>query len=470
MVSRREFLVGSAALGVAGMAAYATPLAKNLFLPPKNNYILTAQQSEWGFGGHVANPAKIFSYQKNQPVPLIRMQQGQSFRALLKNHLAEPTTIHWHGIRLPNAMDGVPYLTQEPVYPNEEFTYQFTPKDAGTYFYHSHFNSLAQLGQGLAGMIIIDEEKKPDFDHDIALNLRDWRLDAAGKYQTFLEPKTAAKAGTFGQLKTANWQVKPHYNVKPNSLVRLRILVSDVTRIFKLIVRDSSNPEAKAKIIAIDGNPIEDIRDMGREWIGPGMRMDIAILMPDEGQTVELVNTSTNKPWVVARLNSQGVSQKRVWQDLKPLPQNPIAPLNLKGAEIKKFEFSASSGEQENLGINCAASDYIFWAINKVAIGHLDPNSSSMRPTASLKLGKTYIFEFTNVTPQTHPIHLHGFFFRVLSSSKRKIIPHWADTSLIRPKETVRVAFNADTVGNWLMHCHILEHQKTGMTGFINVS
>ncbi|MBL1242492.1 MAG: multicopper oxidase domain-containing protein, partial [OCS116 cluster bacterium] len=242
MVSRREFLVGSAALGVAGMATYATPLAKNLFLPPKNNYILTAQQSEWGFGGHVANPAKIFSYQKNQPVPLIRMQQGQSFRALLKNHLAEPTTIHWHGIRLPNAMDGVPYLTQEPVYPNEEFTYQFTPKDAGTYFYHSHFNSLAQLGQGLAGMIIIDEEKKPDFDHDIALNLRDWRLDAAGKYQTFLEPKTAAKAGTFGQLKTANWQVKPHYNVKPNSLVRLRILVSDVTRIFKLIVRDSSNP------------------------------------------------------------------------------------------------------------------------------------------------------------------------------------------------------------------------------------
>lgn len=470
MVSRRQFLAGGAALGVAGVTTLAVPYAKKLFSSPKLNYVLKAQQSEWGFHGHIPVAAKIFSYQKNHPTPIIRMQQNQPFKALLQNSLAEPTSIHWHGIRLPNAMDGVPYLTQEPVYTNDEFLYEFTPKDAGTYFYHSHYNSLAQLSQGLGGLIIVDEHKKPDFDHDIALNLRDWRLTDEGKYQNFLEPRTAAKAGTFGSLKTANWQVSPNHIVKPNSLVRLRILVSDVTRIYKLIIKDSSNPQAKAKIIAIDGNPIDDIRAMQREWIGPGMRMDIAILTPDEGQTVELVNTSTNKPWVVASFTSQGQSQKRQWQDLKPLPQNPIEPLNIQGAEIKKFEFSASSGKQEDLGISCVSADYIFWAINKTPIGHLDPNSTSLRPTASLKLGKTYIFEFTNITPHTHPIHLHGFFFRVLSSTKRKIIPHWADTSLIRPKETVRVAFKADTVGNWLMHCHILEHQKTGMTGFINVS
>lgn len=470
MVSRRQFLVGSAALGAAGLSTIAVPQARNLFLPPQTNYILTAQQSKWNFGGAIPKPASIFSYQKNTPTPILHAQQGQPFRAVLKNALAEPTTIHWHGIRLPNAMDGVPYLTQEPVYPNDEFVYEFTPKDAGTYFYHSHFNSLAQLGQGLSGMLIVNETTKPNFDHDIPLNLRDWRIDETGNYQTFLEPKTAAKAGTFGQLHTVNWQVEPSYTVKPNSLVRVRILVSDVTRIYKLMVKDANGGNVPAKIIAIDGNPIDNIRDMQREWLGPGMRMDIAIVMPDAGQTVQIVNTSTNKPWVVASFKPQGESQKRTWHNLKPLPQNPIEPIDIQGAEIKKFTFSASSGQQQDLGVNCAASDYIFWAINKVAIGHLDPNSSSMQPTASLKLGKTYIFEFKNVTPQTHPIHLHGFFFRVLSSNKRNIIPHWADTSLIRPKETVRVAFKADTVGNWLMHCHILEHQKTGMTGFINVS
>ncbi|NRA87217.1 MAG: multicopper oxidase family protein [Rhizobiales bacterium] len=366
---------------------------------------------------------------------------------------------------MPNAMDGVPYLTQDPVYPNDEFTYEFTPKDAGTYFYHSHFNSLAQLSHGLSGMIIIDEKIKPNFDHDIPLNLRDWRLDKTGSYKQLLVPKKAARAGTFGTLKTTNWQVEPEYTVKPNSLVRVRLLVSDVTRIFKLMVNG-----AKAKIIAIDGNPIDEIRDMQREWLGPGMRMDIAILMPDEGQTVEIVNSSTNKPWAVVKFKTQGTSQKRNWRDLKPLPKNPLEPIDIQGAKIKKFKFGAGFGKQKELGVNCAASQYIFWSINNISIGHLDPLSASMAATARLKLGKTYIFEFSNVTPHTHPIHLHGFFFRVLSSNKRKIIPHWADTALVRPDEKIRVAFKADIVGNWLMHCHILEHQKTGMTGFINVS
>lgn len=470
MISRRKFLTASTTLGTAAIVTYAAPFAVQLAKPQKLNYVLKAQLSEWGFNGHISNPAPIYSYQKNTPTPILRAKQGQPFSALLQNSLAEPTSIHWHGVRLANAMDGVPYLTQEPVYPTDEFLYQFTPKDAGTYFYHSHFNSLAQLGFGLSGMLIVDEAEEQNFDADIPLDLRDWRIDETGKYQDFLEPKTAAKAGTFGHLHTTNWQPDAESEQQAGSLLRVRLLVSDVTRIFKLMVKDGNGIEMPAKIIAIDGNPIDEIRDMQREWLGPGMRMDIAIIMPKQGEVVEIVNTSTNRPWVVQRFKSVGDNLNRTWADLKPLPQNPIEPINLQGAEIKKFEFSASSGEQENLGINCAASEYIFWAINKTAIGHLDPNSSSMKPTATLKLGKTYIFEFTNVTPQTHPIHLHGFFFRVLSSSKRKIIPHWADTSLIRPKETVRVAFKADTVGNWLMHCHILEHQKTGMTGFINVS
>lgn len=465
MVSRRKFLMSGATLTGAGIISLSAPNIITAFSKPRLNYVLKAQQTEWDFNGKYKNPPKVFSYQKQQPIPVIRMKQGEPFKALLQNALKEPTTIHWHGIRLPNAMDGVPYLTQEPVYTGDEFLYEFTPKDAGTYFYHSHFNSLAQLSQGLSGMVIVEENQKPDFDDDIPLNLRDWRLDETGDYLNFLEPKKAARAGTFGTLKTTNWQVEPSYFVKPQSLIRVRILVADVTRIFKLMVNG-----AKAKIIAIDGNPVDNITDMGREWVGPGMRLDIAILTPKEGDKVEIVDTSTNRPWPVATFVCRGTSNKRQWNALKPLPQNPIEPININGAEVKKFTFSAGFGKQQELGVNCAASQYIFWAINKTPIGHLDPLSPALKPTADLELGKTYIFEFINVTPHTHPIHLHGFFFRVLQSNKRKITPHWADTALVKPDETIRVAFKADTKGLWLLHCHILEHQKTGMTGFIRIS
>src|SRR6185437_9675880 len=109
----------------------------------------------------------VWSYNGVEPGPVLRLQQGTPFRAVVENGLTESTTVHWHGIRLPNAMDGVPGLTQPTIPPGGRFDYAFTPPDAGTFWYHSHENSLVQMGRGLAGALIVEEREPPAVDREL---------------------------------------------------------------------------------------------------------------------------------------------------------------------------------------------------------------------------------------------------------------------------------------------------------------
>ncbi|MDM9357849.1 multicopper oxidase domain-containing protein, partial [Klebsiella pneumoniae] len=108
----------------------------------------------------------------------------------------------------------------------------------------------------------------------------------------------------------------------------------------------------------------------------------------------------------------------------------------------------------------CGSLGYSFWAINKVPWPGDTPDPTA--PLAELKLGKSYVIDMENLTPQVHPIHLHGMSFTVLSSSKRQVQPLISDTYLIQADEKVQLGFVADNPGDWLLHCHIIEHQKTG--------
>ena len=91
-------------------------------------------------------------------------------------------------------------------------------------------------------------------------------------------------------------------------------------------------------------------------------------------------------------------------------------------------------------------------------------------PLATLTRGRSYVFELVNTTPHTHPIHLHGHTFQVIDSNKRKVAPYFSDTVLIHTRERVKIAFVADNPGDWMLHCHIIEHQDTGMMGYVRVA
>ncbi|MEP3280403.1 MAG: multicopper oxidase family protein [Stappiaceae bacterium] len=404
----------------------------------------------------------IYSYLPEGPAPVLYARQGEMFHTRLVNGLAEPTTVHWHGLRLPNDMDGVPFLTQPYVYPGETFDYRFTPPDAGTFWYHPHCNTLEQMSFGLNGAFVVQEAEDPGFDTDVVLNLRDWRLGSDGQFISLYKARKAARAGTYGTVKTANWATSPVYELPAGSLVRLRILVSDVTRIYRLAVTG-----AEATVIAKDGYPLSEIAPLKEASIGPGQRMDLVIRMPDEeGATIDVRNLSTTRPWTVASLKSSGLSLQRDVREIRPLPANPVAQPDLNSAETIRFEFTATAEQAPKSGY-CGTLGFSFWAINRRPWSGVSPDP--MAPLAELKLGRSYIFSLLNRTPHSHPVHLHGLAFRPIRSNKRVLPAHVTDTVLILPDEQIDVALVADNPGDWLLHCHVIEHQKTGMAGFIRV-
>ncbi|MCP4389539.1 MAG: multicopper oxidase domain-containing protein [Gammaproteobacteria bacterium] len=138
---------------------------------------LAASKGQVVFGEDQEKATQVMYYNQSIPGSVIRIPQGRKSIIHLQNALDEPTSVHWHGLRIDNAMDGVPDVTQPPVMPGQQFEYRLTPPDAGTYWYHTHMRSWAQLGLGLAGVLIVEEENPPTVDQDLVFAIAVWRLD-----------------------------------------------------------------------------------------------------------------------------------------------------------------------------------------------------------------------------------------------------------------------------------------------------
>ncbi|MBP2230873.1 FtsP/CotA-like multicopper oxidase with cupredoxin domain [Azospirillum agricola] len=420
-----------------------------------------------------AGPSPLITYAERFPGPVIRMRKGQRLRATLVNELEEHTSIHWHGIRLPNAEDGVPFLTQPATKPGERHVYEFTPPDSGSFFFHPHCNTVELLGRGLAGALIVEEEGGPEFDADLVCMIKDWILDKTGAFGAFTSDRGASRAGTFGGVSTVNGLIEPVIDVPANGDVRARFYNVDSSRVIDLKVEG-----ADAWIIAVDGNPLPP-RPLDGWPMGPAMRVDVVFRAPREaGRTIRLLNVYSAEPKPLAVFRAAGPSLPNKRFAPRALPAADIPKPDLRNAQVIPMAFSATAVAQvfdEALLTTLPYADSLclsqktFWAINQQSWpegGHerLPP------PITTLELGRSYVFELANLTPHLHPIHIHGYTFSVLSSDQRKVVPHHADTVLLEPKERLRVAIKADNPGDWMFHCHIIEHQDTGMMGYIRVA
>jgi FtsP/CotA-like multicopper oxidase with cupredoxin domain len=425
--------------------------------------------------GNNSGPTPAWLYGE-APFPVYRMRLGESLDVTLTNRLKEHTSIHWHGVRGPNAMDGVPYVTQLPVQPGESFAYRFTPPDAGTYFFHPHCDTAAQLGRGLAGVLIVDDESTP-YDDDIVCVLKDWRVAKDGSFLPFVTTEGAGRGGTFGTLRTANGLAAPEITVRAGANIRLRVLNVDSTRVSDIGVQG-----AQGAIIAIDGNPIPPFTlDTWR--LGPAMRMDIALRTPLAGGRIALTDFFAAEPVTLATLVAEGT----------PMRGGPFAPVGLITSKRAEPDLANAERHELKLSASAVATDYAVPTSIQLADGRkidlLDSLCSTAQtlwaidgktwpqmghenlppPLMSLARGTSVRIEFTNTTPHVHPMHLHGHSFKVLSANRLKRPEHWADTVLVMPEERVEIAFVADNPGNWMIHCHIIEHQDTGMMGWFRV-
>ena len=229
---------------------------------------LTAQPVRWNILKDVTVTA--WAYNGMVPGPLIRVTEGDKVKILVKNNLSEPTTIHWHGIQVPNNMDGIPDETQKPIQPGETFTYVFVAKPAGTYWYHSHYDSDKQISVGLSGAFIIEPKgglaSKPDIDKVLMLN--EWRVIDGQTYAAM--PAT----GMDGNFFTINGKAFPEtetINVKVGQKVRLRFVGSGQ------MIHPMHLHGFPFKIVATDGNDVPESAQWTKDTVSvaPGERYDI---------------------------------------------------------------------------------------------------------------------------------------------------------------------------------------------------
>ena len=393
-MKRRDFLLSSGAAAL-GLAAAGRLLAQG---PATQELVI--QKAAYRFRDSITQG--LVSLSPDAPPPVLRGRVGTPMRLAVTNQTPDYTAMHWHGLRIPNAMDGVPYLTQMPIAPGETFTYDFTPPDAGTYWYHPHCMTMAQMAHGLTGMMVIEEDRDTGFDSEETLNLRDFRLAEDGSFLPYYTARGAARGGTHGNVLTTNWDQDPIYDHAAGSLVRLRIANTDTTRIYRLHLG-----EAQARLIAWDGHPVRQSLALPSHaaplYLGPGQRVDFALRMPEgEGQIVPVIaELPGRKTRIMAQLRSIGASLARDLRDLPPLPENPVALPDLDRADMLEFVFGwTPEGGAPNDGL-CGSLGYSFWSINRTPWA--GDAATGTGPLAVLQRGKSYVLRLRNESPNLHP-------------------------------------------------------------------
>ena len=383
--------------------------------------------------------------------------------------------MHWHGIRLPNAMDGVPHLTQKPIAPGETFAYEFTCPDAGTYWYHPHQRSFVQVGRGLYGALIVEEREPVPVDREITWVLADWRLlNDASISGDFGNMHDISHNGRVGNTVTINGRIPETLTVRAGERVRLRLINGANARIFGLEFEGH-----RPQIIALDGQPVEPHAPPdGRVVLGPAMRIDLLLDMSEKpGKRFRVVDKFYRG--LEYRLIDLVYSDAAPSRDLAGaatvrLPDNPIPEPDLTKAQrhqivlgggmMGAMRMAMFDGKQ--VDIRTLMHNGLVWAINGIAAkGHVHD------PILTLERNRSYILELVNDTMWHHPVHLHGHSFRVITrDGKPTAHREWQDTVLLSKQERAEIAFVADNPGDWMIHCHILEHQAGGMMAAIRVT
>ncbi|MDD9981031.1 MAG: multicopper oxidase family protein [Gammaproteobacteria bacterium] len=459
-VSRRRFLAGSAALALAGAAPRIAAPGEVTPLRAAPGSVRLAPP------GYPETP--VWGYEGGVPGPVLRAAQGERFTRRFVNDLPQPSTIHWHGIRIANAMDGVPDLTQAAVPPGGEFLYDFVVPDAGTYWYHPHQRTWEQMARGLYGALIVEEHAPPLVDRDEVLLIDDWRLAEDARIQeSFGAMMDLSHAGRIGNWVTVNGSGEFRLSVTRHERLRLRLVNTANARIFSLGLQGM-----EGWIVALDGQPLDEPAPADRMTLAPAQRADlIADVTGEEGAAALLVSFERDGTHTIATLNVAGIERPVRLPAPAALPANPVPPLgdlararrvmlHMEGGAMGGMREAVMDGQTTDIRQLVQAG--LVWAMNGVAA------DLPREPLIAASRGETVRISMVNDTAWPHGMHLHGHHFRRLHAGGRP--GPLRDTVLIDRGDTTEIAFHADNPGRWLLHCHMLEHAASGMRTWLEVT
>jgi FtsP/CotA-like multicopper oxidase with cupredoxin domain len=356
----------------------------------------------------------VWSFDGTATGPALRIKRGEELRIRLINDLPEPTALHWHGVRVANAMDGVPDLTQPPIAPGKSFDYRFRPPDAGTFWYRPAGNAAAQTGRGLRGALVVEESAPVAVDRDVLLVFEDWPFAAATPL-------------------TVNGAADAPLAVRTNERLRLRLINATVARALVLRIERHA-----PRVMAIDGQPAEPFlaRD-GRVALAPGNRADVFMdMLLDRGERATILLEEAGAQRVIARFDYGGEPARAT-----PLAEAPPLPPN---ALPERLDLRSASRHDVPLDGFVA----------------LPAPVHERAPVFSVRRGRVVVLALGNRTELTQTVHLHGHHMRLLDRLDDGWKPYWLDTLTIPARQTDRVAFLADNPGKWLIEAQALNDKR----------
>ncbi|TCP55517.1 FtsP/CotA-like multicopper oxidase with cupredoxin domain [Tumebacillus sp. BK434] len=459
-------------------------------------YVVEAREANW----ELKAGAEITAWTFNGAVPgsEIRVQEGKRVKVVLKNKLQQPVSIHWHGYPVPNAMDGIPGVTQNAVQPGASFTYEFTASEPGTYWYHSHQDSANQVDRGLYGALVVEpKEQKVKYDREFTLLLDEWspemfaasgagtdhgghggggsKGDDSGKQGSGSHAGTdhSAHSGDNGGASTpvishdkmmkqmysiftvngkAGSEVEP-LQVKKGEKIKLR-LINAGYQTHQLNLTNQT-----FKITHIDGQALQSSPDVSGSLlaIAPGERYDVE-LTAGANFGILCANDSQAKGDMAVHVEVDGNDSHDY-----AAPAVELSPLDITAyGKAAPVNINVNYDVETTLLLNNKVIQKDGAAQEVYTInGNIHPDI----PPLQVKKGQQVKVTMTNEGTSDHPMHLHGHFFQVLQKDGRPLEgnPLLKDTLNVKPGETYVVAFVADNDGNWMFHCHDLHHAAAGM-------
>jgi FtsP/CotA-like multicopper oxidase with cupredoxin domain len=408
---------------------------------------LEAREFEWSLGS--GQGVTGWGYNGQVPGPTLEARVGDVLEVRFTNSLAEPTTIHWHGLRLPAAMDGTD-MTQWPVQPGTTFTYRFRLPDAGTFWYHPHSNEPVQLERGLYGALVVRADNEPVVDAERVLVLDDLRLDRKGRLAAF-GGMVQRHDGREGDVRLVNGQVEPELRVSAGQIERWRIVNAASARYVRLSIDG-----ARFQIIGTDGGLLEAPVEATDVLLPPGDRVDLAVGPFQEGEELAIVALAYGRG-TIKRRKAERFATLRVGParpSVAAIPARlrtivPLAPASATPTRTVSFDTKHSLLRGADFFVNG------------------EPHHRDL----PVKVGELQVWDVVNTSHMDHPFHLHGFFFQVLSvDGQPPAWTSWQDVVNLPPESTTRIAWMPDDrPGSWMYHCHILEHHEAGMMGHFDV-
>lgn len=404
-------------------------------------------------------PAAIWGYADGSdpdaaptvPGPLIRVAQGVEIEIELRNELPEETTIHWHGVRLPADQDGTS-ASQIAVAPGESYTYRFAARDAGTFWYHPHVEADVQIERGLYAALIVEAPAAPPVAADRMFVLDDVKVDSDGRLSDQTDPLDLM-LGRQGNVLLVNGRQRPRLDAVAGSRERWRFVNAANGRYFALQL-----PEATLTVIGSDGGMLPAPRTTDTLLIAPGERYELLVDFPADADALILRTVHYDRGHEIPDAGPQSlldVALGDAGEAPGPLPESwgQIDPLPI-DVDTPTRELVLSEDDAD-------ANNPIFF---------IDGAAFPEGAPIMVDEGSLEIWTLRNDAEMDHPFHIHGLFFQVLDDAGAvDLTLGWKDTVNVPKDASVRLAVRFDNPGEWMIHCHILEHAERGMMGMLHV-